>query len=156
MTERVNSKLLVMLGLAVAVAAVGAWRLVSVGEESTETGFDQTDGLPAIVVDGDGDGATPVVDITGPIRNPFERTDGLTALDPGNAAEDGLDTPTDASVAETGGATTEATTSTTAPPEAATTTSAATESSDTGSSPAPVFPDPDLVDQEAEASAVGR
>ena len=112
MTDAVNPKLLVVLGLAIVVAGVGAVRLLTAEDLTLDNGFEPTTELPIVVaptpeapepgIDSVADTLSdPAADIG---RNPFVRADGGVAL-----------VPTD---------------------------------EDTSADEAPVFPNPDLVDQE--------
>lgn len=139
MKDAISTKLLVMLGLAVAVAGFGAWNLLGSDEPTGDLGFGP-DSEPSVVVAPDAGGLQPIEESTTPSsRNPFERVDG-PASEAGEQTDgeggEGSEVGTDQGSTET------VTTST--PP---TTTPAP--------APVPVFPNPNIVDDESSGGSRG-
>ena len=131
MTSTISPKLKAMLMLSLAVAGFGAWRLLTQNDLPVESGFEPGAELPLVADIGSND-EVRVPDVTGPVsRNPFQRA-GSTDSSPVDAP----DVSTDPSPSET---------------EESTTTEAPTDGPAPSTSTEPVFPDPDLVDQDPSA-----
>lgn len=140
MTDAISPKLLVLLALSVVVAGVGGWRLLSADDTAADVGFGPETELPIEIAPTTGaaelsDEIADVFEDTG--RNPFARADGGDTFTPADVDSDGGDASdgTDNEAADAPSTADTPVVTEAAPP--VTTTPAV----------APVFPNPDLVDQ---------
>ncbi len=148
MTDAISPKLLFLLALSVVVAGVGGWRLLSADDTAADVGFGPETELPIEIAPTTGaaelsDEIADVFEDTG--RNPFARADGGDTFTPADVDSDGDDTGdgTDNEAADAPSTADTPVVTEAAPP--VTTTPAV----------APVFPNPDLVD-EAPSRGGGR
>lgn len=150
MTDAISPKLLVLLALSVIVAGVGGWRLLSADDTAADVGFGPETELPIEIAPTTGaaelsDEIADVFEDTG--RNPFARADGGETFTPADTGSDGDNTDSDGDDTGSDGDDTD---NEAADAPSTADTPVVTEPAPpvtTAPAVAPVFPNPDLVDQ---------